>query len=151
MATMRRIPDPSESQIVDGVTQYLQVRGWRPIRFQRTVVHGQFQTGEPGQADYGFIYYLKSAVCPTLCLFLWIEFKSKNDRRKCRCLQNQGTRKRCTVCDQKTWRDRERARGGIVWSGVNDVEWFIENYDKTFAFLHSGDTGRGQLSLLAGI
>ena len=46
-----------EREVTHAVKHYLELRGWRAIRFQRTVVMGAFQAGEPGQADYLFVKY----------------------------------------------------------------------------------------------
>lgn len=138
-------PRLDESQITKQVKDFMLAHGWRSVRMQRTVVPGQFQSGEPGMPDMLFIRYLENAVSLTL----WVEFKTPQDRRKCRCAQILGTKKRCTVCDQAKWRDRERRAGGAVWL-VDDLGRFIDAYDRQYGWLHSGDSGRGQLDLLAG-
>jgi hypothetical protein len=115
---------------------------------QRTIVPGQFSTCEPGTADFLFLYYRKKGAN---ALALWVELKRPKARMTCKCLQNRGTRKRCTMCDQRTWRMREEARGGIVWTGVDNIEAFIRDYDAAFGALHTGDSARGQLDLLAGV
>jgi hypothetical protein len=145
------MPVLSEADVTGQVRSFLEAHGWRAVRIQRTVVPGQFQSGEPGQADFQFVYYLRSKVCPALSLTLWIELKKKGAKPRCRCLDIRGTKKRCTACDQKNWRDRERARGAVVWSGVNDIQWFVDEYQVRFGWLHEAGTGRGQLDLLAGI
>jgi len=134
----------AESDVTKQVRDFMESHGWRSVRMQRTIVPGQFSTCEPGTADFLFLYYARKAA-----LALWVEFKRPKARMQCRCLQNRGTRKRCTFCDQKQWTDKERARGGIVWAGVADIDWFIEQYDKAFGWLHSGEVARGQLDLLA--
>ena len=137
----------SESDVVRQIRDFLQHRQWRMVRMQRTVVPGQFQSGEPGMADAVFLRYVPTAL-PGSALILWCEFKSPNDRRKCRCAQIQGTRKQCGVCLQKRWRERERSRGALVWT-VNDFIWFEQEYSRTFGWLHAPGTGVGQLDLLA--
>jgi hypothetical protein len=144
-----RLPTLSESHITQQVRDYMELHGWRPVRMQRTIVPGQFSTCEPGTADFLFIYYLEGGA-PGRSLCLWVELKRPKARMRCRCLENLGTRKRCTACDQKAWRERERERGAIVWTDVVDIQTFIEAYERTFGFLHSGDRSRGQLDLLAG-
>ena len=139
----------AECDVTQQVRDFMAARGWRPIRMQRTIVPGQFSTCEPGTADFLFVYYLKSNQGSTLAL--WVELKNPKARMYCRCLQNRGTKKRCTMCDQKTWRDRERARGAVVWTGVSNIDEYIAQYDRTFGFLHSGESARGQLDLLAGV
>ena len=140
----------SESQISRTVRDFMAAHGWRCIRFQRTVIPGQFSSAEPGCPDFGFIRYLEHGKILGAALVLWIEMKSATDRRSCRCLQNQGTRKRCTVCDQKNWHQRERLRGATVWI-VSDFDFFEQLYDRHFSWLHTGETAVGQLDLLAGL
>src|SRR5262249_15414943 len=134
----------NEAQVTSQVKGFLESHGWRAVRNQRTVVAGAFQSGEPGMPDFLFLRYLENGVC----LALWIELKAKSDRRACRCSQIVGTRRRCTVCDQKAWRERERARGAKVWR-VDDIEVFIRDYDEFYGWLHAGSSARGQLDLLA--
>lgn len=123
-----------ERQVTAQVKDFLKHRGWRPIRNQRTVLPGSFQSGEPGQPDYLFLKYLEcKTYAGTLCL--WIEMK----------------RPRGKLSDgQIQWHTEERRRGGVVWV-VDDFDWFHGEYDRIFGWLHSGDTGRGQLDLLAGM
>lgn len=146
-----RMPLLAEADVVGTVSDYLKHKGWRTVRNQRTVVPGQFSTGEPGMADNAFIYYLGNKRIPTLSLVLWIEFKKPKARPRCKCIENAGTRKRCTFCDQRTWREREKARGGVVWSGVDDFEWFEATYESTFGWLHKGEAARGQIELFVGL
>ena len=146
-----RLPPLSESHVMRQVRDFMELRGWRPVRMQRTIVPGQFSTCEPGTADFLFLYYLDKGGVPAGSLCLWVELKRPKARMRCRCLENRGTRKRCTACDQKAWRERERARGAMVWTDVADIQKFIGEYERTFGFLHSGDRSRGQLDLLAGV
>jgi hypothetical protein len=137
----------TEADITTAVRSFMEAKGWRPVRMQRTIVPGQFSTCEPGTADFEFIYYAKAG----MAFILWVELKKPKARMTCRCLQNRGTRKRCTYCDQINWRQKERARGGIVWAGVDNIAAFIEQYEKSYGWLHSGDAARGQLDLLTGV
>jgi hypothetical protein len=142
-------PKLSEANVTDQVVSFMQAKGWRTLRMQRTIVPGQFSTCEPGTADFLFVRYLnKVGVQGGHTLALWVELKRPNARMRCKCLENAGTRKRCTMCDQKNWQQRERARGATVWSGVSDIDWFMEQYQKAFGWLHVGDQARGQLDLL---
>ena len=134
----------AEADIVAQVKGFLEARGWRPVRMMRTIVPGAFQAGEPGIPDYEFIYYMAEAKA----LVLWVEFKAPRRTARCRCLQIVGTRKRCTACDQRNWRERERKIGAAVWSGVDDLLWFQEQYAREFGWLHKGDRARGQMELL---
>jgi hypothetical protein len=124
----------------------MEANGWRPVRMQRTIVPGQFSTCEPGTADFLFLYYGRKGV-----LALWVELKKPKARMTCKCLQNRGSRKRCTMCDQINWRNRERARGATVWAGVDNIAVYIEQYEKSYGWLHTGAAARGQLNLLAGV
>ena len=127
---MPKIPAAElERTITSQVVSFLEQRGWRPIRFQRTVdVKRGFQTGEPGQADYLFLkydhpeYYLVYA--------MWIEFKSPRDRRSCGCLTRAKAGKRgiCGFCQQANWRSREIARGAVVLI-VSNFDDFMRGYD----------------------
>jgi hypothetical protein len=137
----------TESDVTGQLKAFMEAKGWRPIRMQRTIVPGQFSTCEPGTADFLFLYYAAKGAA----LALWIELKKPKARMTCKCLQNRGTRKRCTMCDQINWRTKERARGAVVWAGVDDIAVFIEAYEKSYGWLHAGAAARGQLDLLAGI
>lgn len=146
MKMLTKFPPPLvESDITRQVKDFMEHRSWRAIRMQRTIVPGQFSTCEPGTADFLFLYYLGGGSCYSL----WVELKRPKARMQCRCLQNRGTRKRCTMCDQRNWQATERARGGRVWAGVDDIKAFEAKYNRIFGFLHSGDSARGQLDLLA--
>jgi hypothetical protein len=137
-----------EKQVTEQVRDFLEYRGWRAIRMQRTVVPGAFQSGEPGMPDYLFLRYPPDFKETTATLALWIEFKSPTDKRKCRC--RMASAKLCGICQQAIWRERERRRGGTVWL-INDFDWFAELYEKHFAWLHSGDSAIGKMDLLAGV
>ena len=139
-----------ERQVTQQVKDFLSYRGWRSIRNQRTVIPGSFQSGEPGQADFLFVHYVEAgrAQRPGVALCLWIEVKGPKDARKCRCVP--GEAKKCGFCQQAHWQARERTRGGIVWV-IDDFNRLVSLYDLNFGWLHSGDTGRGQLDLLAGL
>jgi hypothetical protein len=114
-----------EKDVTRQVCDYLGFRGWRPIRMQRTVLPGSFQTGEPGQADYLFLRYLPGGK-PGSTVALWIEFKAPNGRLR------KG---------QAEWHARERLRGGPVWV-VDSFEDFEEAYDLEFSWLHTEERGR---------
>lgn len=131
-----------ESDISALVRDFLQFRGWRAIRMQRTVIPGSFQTAEPGMPDFLFVRYLKDGAG----LLLWIELKRPGDRRTCRCVANLGSRRRCTVCDQKNWREREHKLGARVWR-VDNAESFAAEYDRHYGWLHRGENAQGQLEL----
>lgn len=131
-ATTRKPPTP-EQIVTRQCRDYLLHRGWRAIRFQRTVVSGQFQSGEPGMPDYLFVRYAhQDRPRPRVfSLLLWIEFKGPRGRL--------GPK-------QEEWIARERLRGALVWV-VDDFEWMVEQYEATFGWLHSGDAARGQLEM----
>jgi hypothetical protein len=108
-----------EKDITRQVCDYLGFRGWRPLRMQRTVLPGSFQTGEPGQADYLFVRYMTGAK-PGSTLALWIEFKAPTGRLR----KGQGE-----------WHARERLRGGLVWV-VDSFEDFERSYRREFGWVH---------------
>lgn len=129
----------SESDVTKQIKGYLEARGWRIKRNQRTVVPGQFQAGEPGEPDLLAIRYLENGVA----LVLWIELKSPTDKRKCRCAQRK--RGLCTPCAQEDWRTREIQRGGIVWR-VDNLQKFADRYSATFGWVDAKENGRAQYS-----
>ena len=130
-----------EKDIARQVCDFLRARGWRPIR--TNVVAGPgYGIGEPGMPDYLMLHYQPNG----RALVLWIEFKGPNDKRRCTCQPG----KQCKPCRQKAWHVRERQRGASV-AVVDDLQWFIDEYEKAYGWLHTGDTGRGQLNLLAGV
>ncbi len=122
-----------ERQITQQIRDYMQYRGWRPVRMQRTAIPGAFSTGEPGMPDYLFVRYLPKPL--GACIALWIELKRPSGKLR------EG---------QPEWHARERARGGTVWV-VDDFEWFANLYEQHFGWLHSGDAAIGQLDLLGGL
>ena len=127
---------------------YLAWRGWRAVRINRGVFQGPagvFSSGEPGQADYAFCRYLDESKLAGASLILWIEFKSPTDRRRCSCVPAET--KKCGVCQQVIWQERERKRGGLVWV-VDDFVVFAEKYEQEFQWLHAGKYASGQLDLL---
>ena len=123
-----------ERQVTAQVRDYLKARGWRAIRNQVTVLPGAFQTGTRGMPDFTFLRYLDCKV-PAAALCLWIEVKRPSGK-----LSEA----------QVEWHSKERLLGGTVWT-VDDFDWFVGEYERAFGWLHTGDTGRGQLELLAGI
>jgi hypothetical protein len=127
---MRKPPALSEADLTRQVCDFMRANGWRAIRHQRTIMKGQFQTGEPGMPDYQFIYYLKRPY--GMCLNLFVEFKRKSNTARCRCAANEGTRRRCTFHDQINWRHRESGLGGVVWV-VSDFSYFEAAYMDVFA------------------
>jgi len=132
------------------VVGFLQARGWHPYRMARIVVPAlQLFSGEPGVADYQFRYYLHPEAAAGAGLLLWIEFKRESDRRTCQCLKIARSKsgRRCTVCDQKNWREREEKYGGRVWQ-IRTFQEFATLYQKYYGWLHKPETAvRGQLAL----
>ena len=112
MATKERKPSRAkelERDVTKQVKKYLELRGWRGVRFQRTVANSQFSSGEPGQADFIFLHYAHR-------LMLWIEFKSPTG--------HLGPK-------QVEWIERERLRGAIV-EVVNDADAFKDWYEANY-------------------
>jgi hypothetical protein len=118
-------------------------RGWRPVRTQFAFVQGAMQTGEPGMPDMLFLRPNPGSYGGVLAV--WVEFKSPNSKNVCRCEPGR----LCRRHKQEKWHQTERARGFVVWSGVDDVDWFVDQYQQRFGWLHSGDRARGQLDLLS--
>ena len=106
-----------EKAVTASVTQYLKLRGWRPLRMQRTVLPGQFSTCEPGTADVLYIRYDTEALHPPGSgRILWVEFKSPSG--------HLGPK-------QEEWIAREKSRGAIVLV-VDDLQEFVRYYERTF-------------------
>jgi hypothetical protein len=106
-----------EKQVTSDVKKYLMLRGWRPLRMQRTVLPGQFSTCEPGTPDILFLRYDTTALhSPGWGQMLWIEFKSPAG--------HLGPK-------QVEWIDKEKARGAIVLV-VDDLDEFVAYYEKAF-------------------
>lgn len=148
---MRDLGQPqklSEADVTSQIRGFMESRGWRALRFQRTVMPGQFSTHEPGTPDLQMIKYVPSAGIGC-ALVLWLEMKKRGARAVCRC-RTKKPRQRCSSCDQANWRERERRRGAQVWV-VDDLGWFISEYERVFGWLHTGDGAWGQLDLLAGV
>jgi hypothetical protein len=142
-----------EADVVAQVKGFLEAHSWRAVRMNRGTMQGysgMVQFGENGMADYQFIRYVGTRDVPSLTLVLWIEFKRPKAKTSCRCA-TKTAKQRCTFHDQLAWRERERRRGGVVWTGVDDIDWFIEQYQIHYGWLHSGPAARGQLDLLAGL
>lgn len=138
-AVAKRPPSAAKLQerdITRQVRDFLQVRGWRAIRMQRSVAPGSFSTGEPGMADFLFVRYFPREKIPYgAVLHLWVEFKAPTGR---------------VGPHQKEWQKREAEFGGSVWV-VDDLEWFQTEYFSHYGWLHSGDSARGQLDLLGAL
>ena len=131
-----------EADVTKTVRGFMALRGWRRLRFQRTVVPGQFQTGEPGIPDDLFLRYIR----PGVAAQVWIEYKSPGDKRKCRCAGRKSGL--CTVCAQDAWHKAERARGGRVWR-VPTFDGFEALYYQRFGWLHDGSVASGQLDFIS--
>jgi hypothetical protein len=61
-----------EKQVDKQVRDFLELRGWRRIRFQATVIPGAFRTAEPGIPDCLYVKYLDRN---GVCVAVWIETK----------------------------------------------------------------------------
>ena len=109
-----------EKQVDKQVRDFLELRGWRRVRFQATVIPGAFRTAEPGMADCLYLKYLDRS---GVCIALWIETK--------RAVRGK------LADDQRAWRDRELKRGAAVLC-VNDIDVFMREYDRLFSWLHEG-------------
>lgn len=135
----------TESDVQRTVRDFLKAHGWRPVRTQFAFSPGAMSTGEPGMADYLFIYPLRGITRGyATMLGLWIEFKSPSAKLTCRCT----IEKKCRLCKQAEWQLKERSKGFVVWSGVDNFDWFEGEYRRHFGWLHAGEQARGQLDLL---
>lgn len=143
----------SEEHVTRQVKDYLEWRGWRAIRYQRTIVQipggGAFSTGEPGQADWQFVKYIETKDMPGTAIVLWVEMKATGKRAYCICATKK-ERQRCTACDQKNWKARERSRGAVVWT-IDSIDVFIREYNRAFGYLHQGELATGQLTIEAAV
>lgn len=145
---MRRAAPPSklaEREVDAQIKGFLEFKGWRPKREQRTVIPGQFQTGEPGIPDRLFIHYLTGLKGKPigLSLTLWVEMKRPGAKMRCNCRAGHT----CTMHAQMNWRAKEEQRGGIV-AQVESFADFVPWYEERFGWLHRGDRGQGQLEML---
>lgn len=142
-------PRLSEADVVQQVKDYLSFRGWRPIRMGRGMIqnaYGQVSSfGQPGMPDWLFLRYIEDAAVPGACVALWVETKANGAKAKCRCATKKKMQ-RCTKCDQRAFRERERRLGAQVWT-IDSIESFMAAYEATFAYLHRGDTAIGQTEL----
>ena len=118
-----------EREVTGQIREFMKLKGWRPLRMQRTVMPGQFQTGEPGIPDFVFLRYLK----PGLAAVLWIEIKRPGGKLR---------------PAQLEWIPREQKRGAAVWV-VEDFDNFHRKYYGEFGWLHDGRLA-GQIELFRG-
>ncbi|HLH04982.1 MAG TPA: hypothetical protein VKX25_19595 [Bryobacteraceae bacterium] len=128
---MKHPPSPAkllEAEVTKQIRGFMEFRGWRAIRMQRTVVPGAFQSGEPGIPDFLFIRYLPTEFSG-LSVACWVEMK----RAKYGKLSE----------DQKRWRDRETHRGAVVLKADNIAD-FADQYEELFGWLHTETWVQGQ-------
>ena len=145
---MKQKPSPAqlaEREVTKQVRDFLEWRGWRPVRHQRTAIPGSFSTGEPGMPDYCMIHYLEGVggKLVGVSLVLWIEMKREGARMRCNCRESHT----CTMHAQMKWRAREEKRGAIV-AQVASLSMFEPWYLERFGWLHRAG-GVGQLDLFA--
>lgn len=119
-----------EAHVIQQVRAFLEFNGWRAVKHEYLFT-GVKTVGEVGMPDWSFTHYLKG---DGVTCTLWIEFKSPDDRRKCRCEAKNAGKKRwtlCTPCAQQKWRAAEEARGAVVLR-VDDFDvfqaWYTERY-----------------------
>lgn len=99
----RKPPKLEEKDTTRTVREYLQLRGWRPVRINA----GPF--GANGMPDYLFLHYRRR-------LSMWIEFKAP---------------KGALSDKQAAWITQERAAGALVLV-VRDIDEFFGWYEKFF-------------------
>jgi hypothetical protein len=117
-----------EAEVTKQIRSFMEFRGWRAIRMQRTVIPGAFQTGEPGIPDFLFIRYLPTEFSG-LSVACWVEMK----RAKYGKLSD----------DQHRWRGRELRLGAVVLKADN-LNDFAEQYEHLFGWLRTETWVRGQ-------
>jgi hypothetical protein len=117
-----------ERDVTKQVKDFMEFRGWRPVRMQRTVVPGAFQTGEPGIPDFLFVRYLRTAFSG-LSVAVWIELKRARGGK--------------VSDEQHKWRDREKARGAIVLKASNIAD-FEREYERLFGWMRTEEWVDGQ-------
>ncbi len=86
----------TEKDVARAVKDFMAAKGFRCVRMQRTVLPGQFQSGEPGMPDLLFLRYRDGAI-------VWVETKAPG---------------RTLSPAQAQWRDMERMRwpDALVWT-----------------------------------
>lgn len=121
----------AERDVTLQVKHYLEHRGWRAIRHQRTAIPGAFSTGEPGIPDFQFCFYFDKP--QGAAAVLWIEFKSPRPGSK---LSEH----------QRSWQQREHARGAVVLT-VHCFEDFEPQYRALFGWIKE-TVGQQELALV---
>jgi hypothetical protein len=123
-----------EREIQKQVKDFLRWRGWRIVRHQVTVAStgaSTFSVGEKGMADLQAIYYI-TGNRPGLTLTLWVETKRLGKKLR---------------PEQEVWRQNEESRGGLYWK-ADHIGEFMEQYERTFGWLHTDDRVKGQKAML---
>lgn len=125
-----------EKVVVQQHLDFLHAHGWRTIRTHPIAIPGMINTGEPGMCDYEVIRYMPVPGAPWRTITFWLEIKSPDDRRGCRCKRTEKGRVLiCQVCRQKNWQAAERLRGAVVIVS-NDLDRFAAWYEREFSWLH---------------
>ena len=112
----RNKPKMLEKHVVEAVTEFMRIDGWRPIKMEPLSKWGK-GSGELGMPDYLFLRY-KYADVPTnwpwvtLCEHFWIEFKRPGAKPK---------------PHQVSWHVTEQANGALVRT-VDDFDAFRRWY-----------------------
>jgi len=122
-------PKLLEREVTGQIREFMKLKGWRPVRMQRTVMPGQFQTGEPGIPDFVFLWYIKRGIAACL----WVELKRPGGKLREK---------------QVEWIGREQKRGAEVWV-VEDFDTFHQRYYGEFSYLHDGRLP-GQIEMFGG-
>jgi hypothetical protein len=99
----------AERDVTKQIRDYLELRGWRPVRMMSSVIPGAFRVGEKGMPDYLFLHYRRRVA-------LWVEMKAPAGRLR---------------PEQTAWIDAERRRGGLV-AVVDDLDMFDAWYTGLF-------------------
>lgn len=121
-----------EGEVQTAIRKFLEARGWRIKRNQRTSMPGSFSAGEPGEPDLLALYYMPQnrGGSAGLALALWVEVKAPG--------RKLGPK-------QIHWHAREKQRGGTVHM-ADGAESFAVWYRDRYAWLHGRD-GVGQIEM----
>ena len=118
----RKIPVPTERQIQETCSEWLQLDGWRRIRTDMKQLRGM-GVQEPGMCDDLFIRYgayfagQRDGAVSSVCQVIWIEWKAKRGVH--------GDK-------QRAWQALERARGALVWVAKVDFPASIEGFQEWY-------------------
>ena len=136
--------NPEKILVTKKVRDFLEERRWRAIRHESGYVPGAGSFGEPGMADWQFVYYLGGK--NGFSVVMWLEMKAPpTPRNKMRCNCKPAVRSadgkkqlerahKCRMHQQADWQAAERERGALVMQ-VDNPEEFAAWYADYFSWL----------------